>query len=423
MANTDPQRESTPAAGKDESPDLELQTDRSEAEGVDDIELVLAEPDGASTTLKLPAAPQPASPELTSPQPTDPAPSPPAVKPAEAKMETPPGPAVQQRSPDLQHSRGTPTPQGTPPPAPEWKVLEPTDNTDPVPHEVWDAPTFKHWRVMAASLRGKLHAHKGLWRDDAFALKEVNDWAIVAVADGAGSALHSRVAARIACDESAARLQGLLTGFHLAPAEGDQPARPDLERLKAFLLEATRKAQAAILREAQTRRCSPKELNTTLLLVIHCPFKDRNLAASVQVGDGAVGLYTEGDTHKLLGVPDHGQYSSETCFLTTPHIEHSLANRVVFSLEKGIRAIAVMCDGVSDDFFPEDKRLIDLFVGNAIPDLKTRSGEKVWGLLHKDKGVVRDPRGGRALLDWLRYEKRGSSDDRTLVLLYKDPVP
>jgi hypothetical protein len=78
-----------------------------------------------------------------------------------------------------------------------------------------------------------------------------------------------------------------------------------------------------------------------------------------------------------------------------------------------------MSDGVSDDFFPETKRLLELFNGNPIQELKTKKGEPVWGVMHKDKGIVKNPLDGKALLDWLRYEKRGSSDDRTLVLMYR----
>jgi hypothetical protein len=39
--------------------------------------------------------------------------------------------------------------------------------------------------------------------------------------------------------------------------------------------------------------------------------------------------------------------------------------------------------------------------------------------MHKERGILKDPRDGQALLDWMRYEKRGSSDDRTLVLMYR----
>ena len=79
-----------------------------------------------------------------------------------------------------------------------------------------------------------------------------------------------------------------------------------------------------------------------------------------------------------------------------------------------------MCDGVSDDFFPEDKRLIDLFVGDPIRDLKTKDGGPLKGVMHE---VVKNPQSGKALLDWLQYELKASSDDRTLLLMYRnDPV-
>jgi hypothetical protein len=86
---------------------------------------------------------------------------------------------------------------------PEWKVLEPEDPSDAVDHEVCacDSPR-PGWTVAAASVRGKLHAHQALWRDDAYGFGGVEDWTILAVSDGAGSARISRVGARIACDEA-----------------------------------------------------------------------------------------------------------------------------------------------------------------------------------------------------------------------------
>jgi hypothetical protein len=35
------------------------------------------------------------------------------------------------------------------------------------------------------------------------------------------------------------------------------------------------------------------------------------------------------------------------------------------------------------------------------------------------RGLLPAPGDGRALAEWLQYEKRGSSDDRTLVVLYR----
>lgn len=303
-------------------------------------------------------------------------------------------------------------------PPPEWKVLEPEDRSDPVPHELCTLKARDDQRnIMAASVRGKLHAHRATWRDDAFAFDWVADWTITAVSDGAGSARLSRISARAACDESVQTLKELLTGYELSVGEQDSPGEADLRRLRTFLVEGARKAQTAILREAQKRKCAPKEMHATLLLMIHTPWKQQELVGAIQIGDGAVGIYTNDDTCTLMGSADHGEFGGETRFLTTPHIEHEFNARVLFSVKKGIRCIATMCDGVSDDFFPEEKRLIELFRGNPIKELKTKDGGPVMGVMHE---VVKDPREGQALVEWLRYERRGSSDDRTLVLMYRN---
>ncbi|HYH69667.1 MAG TPA: PP2C family serine/threonine-protein phosphatase [Urbifossiella sp.] len=316
-----------------------------------------------------------------------------------------------------------PLPAQLPPPLPpppaavkraEWKVLEPDERTDPVPHEAFEAgPAQPGWEVVAASVRGKLHAHKGQWREDSYKWATADGWTILAVSDGAGSARLSRVGSRLACDTAVSRLQKLLAGYAVAPAAG-QPADADLQRVREFLRSAADQARLAVLHEARARSAPIKDFSATLLLAVVAPWADRHLVAVLQAGDGAVGVMAT-DGVKRLGVSDHGEYSSETRFLTTPGMELEYSNRVVFSLPAGLRAVALMSDGVSDDFYPEDKRLGELFTAGAIDGLAARDGGPLPGL----PAVAADPRGGAALCDWLRYEKRGSSDDRTLVLLHR----
>ena len=312
-----------------------------------------------------------------------------------------------------------PPPPPPPPPMPEWKVLEPEDHADPVDHEICHFEKLNdQWSILAASLRGKLHAHKALWRDDAYQFGRAGAWTILAVSDGAGSAKFSRIGARIACDESVNLLEDLLAGYTVPDMPSTKvPPRGSLKQLQAFLVLAACAARDGIMREAQNRKVAETDLYATLLLVIHGRWREWDLIGGIQVGDGAVGVYTKDDRCTLVGSADHGEYSSETVFLTSWKglIERPYDHRVKFTVKRDVRCIAAMCDGVSDDFFPEDKRLIELFVGNPIRELKTKSGEPVRGVLLE---VVKEPREGRALLDWLRYEKKGSSDDRTLVLLY-----
>lgn len=56
--------------------------------------------------------------------------------------------------------------------------------------------------IVAASKRGRSHAHEGKARDDDFNIyhNDSNGWYIIAVADGAGSAKYSRKGSAVACE-------------------------------------------------------------------------------------------------------------------------------------------------------------------------------------------------------------------------------
>ncbi len=298
---------------------------------------------------------------------------------------------------------------GPPPAQAEWTVREPADRSDPVPHEEC---LFAHrdgpWRLLAASVRGKYHAHAALWRDDAFAWGSVGPWTVLAVADGAGSAPLSRVAAAVACAEGVRALR---------EKTADLPPDPEAtESLRAALTVAVIRAREAVRSTAEKRGRPEREFHTTCLLVVHASGPAGDVVGAVQVGDGAVGLYHEDGSCLILGEADHGAYASETRFLTTPRIEERLEGRAVVAVRPGLRAVALMTDGVADDFFPEKTRLAELFGADAVEGLTGPQGGPLPGVL---RGPARDPREGQALAEWLRYEKRGSSDDRTLVLLYR----
>ncbi|MCA9043078.1 MAG: protein phosphatase 2C domain-containing protein, partial [Planctomycetaceae bacterium] len=315
---------------------------------------------------------------------------------------------------------GTPVPPPPPPKPfikPEWKVLEPEDQTDPVDHEVSETiQRNEQWKIAAASVRGRLHAHKALWRDDAYAVGKVDDWTILVVSDGAGSAPLARIGARACADAARDKLTELLDGFVPSSFAADPSDTSDLGRVKTFLCEAGRASLYAVQREAQQRERQLRDFHATLLVMVHLPLGDRDLVAALQVGDGAVGIYTQDGNCTLLGIADHGEYSSETRFITTPNIEREFGARVLFAAKESVVALAAMCDGISDDFFPEDKRLVELFAGGEIEGMKFANGDSVDGLLYT---VAKEEDSGKALLEWMKYEKKGSSDDRTLLLMYR----
>jgi hypothetical protein len=305
------------------------------------------------------------------------------------------------------------------PAAAVWLEREPEHSADPVPHREWRREARNdRWTLLGASVRGKLHAHQAMWRDDSFGWDRVDDWTCLAVADGAGSAPLSRIGSRVACRVGLDTLKTALAGWRPTPGDDGAPRQADLQKLRGLLVAAARRARAAVLCQADERRRPARDFHTTCLLVVHVPVGDRDLVGSLQIGDGAVGLYTGPGAGTVLGAADHGAFSSETCFLTAEYSDEDLASRTVFAAPHGLRGLAVMTDGVADDFFPEAKRLVEVFDGDPVAELRAVDGEPLRGLFH---GVIAEPRDGAALADWLRYEKRGSSDDRTLVLFYREP--
>jgi len=349
---------------------------------------------------------------------------PPETTPAHIELSNPQTVAVDERPPisgeEVVVEPVPPEPAAIPEPKPEWLVLDPEDHSDPVAHEVtgFDKNLPNSWKLVAASIRGKAHAHKAKWRDDAFGLGWVDEWAILAVADGAGSARLSRVGARIACDEAVATLKDLLFHFHLKKSRTKSPEPSDLQRLGTFLVQASRMARNGIRREAGIRECSENDLHTTLLLAIHGPWKRGSLVGALQIGDGAIALYTGHSTCTILGEADHGEYAGESLFLTSSFIDYE--SRVNLTVTEDLRCLAVMCDGVADDFYPPHRKLIHLFNGDPIDNMKSKDGGIVRGIVHE---ALMDPQPAPSLLNWLHYEKRGSFDDRTLALLYRSDLP
>ena len=307
---------------------------------------------------------------------------------------------------------------------PQWKSIDP-DESDPdfVENDVHQAEQLdKTWRIIAASVRGKSHAHAGTFRDDSYAYGLVDGWSIVVVSDGAGGSKLSRVASRIACDVSVQTLKELLAGTSLECRNAESSSdefRGELEqKITVPLVKSALAAQADVLREINRRKITTKDMYATLLIMLHTRYCDKDIVASIQIGDGAIGVLDGEGECTVLGDADHGEFTGETRFLVTPGIEEEFQHRVKATIKPKVQCVAVMSDGVSDDFFPEEKQLIQLFNGDPINiEGMTANGEDDEPMHGVLKNVVGQHDNGESLARWIKYEKRGSFDDRTLVLL------
>jgi hypothetical protein len=305
---------------------------------------------------------------------------------------------------------------------PQWQDKEPPEELgDRVPHVMQNSEDNRKWGIVAASVRGKSHAHKGSFREDSFKFDQEGQWTIIAVGDGAGSAKLSRVGSVAVCESAVGKLKELLKDYSLKECEKDakQPAENELQQLKAFLVLAACEARNELLRKCHEKECQFDDLSTTLLVVLHCEWNSQHVLCSLQVGDGAIGIY-EDEKHSctLFGDADHGAHASETIFMTSRGklVEKPFDQRIQFSIKPAIKCVGVMSDGVSDDFFPEKDRLVELFNGQPINGIVGEEEEPLQGVCHN---VLKDSDPERSLVDWLGYEQRGSFDDRTLVLFYR----
>ncbi len=285
--------------------------------------------------------------------------------------------------------------------------------------------------IVAASRRGRSHAHEGKPRDDHFTLyhSDDSDWYVLAVADGAGSARYSRKGSELACEAAVDYCKERLAAS--APFEeaisawqadsGNRDKRVVVTRqVVDILYNGALKAYDAVKAEAdKAEGATLRDFATTLMFAICKKFDFGWFIFSFWVGDGAMCLYdAERKTAKILGTPDEGEFSGQTRFLTMPEIfrdKELVGKRMRMTIVPDFTALFLMTDGISDPMFETDRNLNDY-----------TKWEEFYALLQK--GFPEDEIGGvdlsddneaaaAQLLDWLNFWSPGNHDDRTIAIL------
>lgn len=285
--------------------------------------------------------------------------------------------------------------------------------------------------IVAASQRGRSHAQEGKPRDDHFKLYhcDESDWYIIAVADGAGSAKYSRKGSEIACETVVNYCKEQLLNCPefeekiraYKNAENEEDARKQMSNIIYSIIgNAAFKAHKSIKDAAIANEFSIKDFATTLMFAICKKFDFGWFVASYWVGDGAMCIFNKDkQTFRLLGIPDEGEFSGQTRFLTMPEIfkdAKSVMDRLRFSIEEDFTALMLMTDGISDPMFETDNNL------NSY-----NKWEEFWNKLHigfSDDNIpgvelIDDNEEARfQLLRWMDFWSPGNHDDRTIAILY-----
>lgn len=297
-----------------------------------------------------------------------------------------------------------------------WKNIE-ANKEDQYYKESHDARWFEDEEkiICAGSIRGRSHAHVGSFRDDDFFIYE-NDkenWSILIVADGAGSAQCSRKGSLIACQSAGELIRSTIesTYSNIIDKINEYDIADNVRQLKEefyYLLgNAFKKAVESISIEAQSKNIPGKDFSTTLLASVCIQFNNKRLfVASAMIGDGAIGIYFKDDNKiNILGKPDSGEFAGQTRFLDMSILsDGNFWERVNIGIYDNPTALLLMTDGISDPIFETENGLKDITLWNNL-----------WSEIEpiiSSKGQERE----QELLDWMGFFSPGHHDDRTLAV-------
>lgn len=286
-----------------------------------------------------------------------------------------------------------------------WKYLPiPEGEPEPMLEYINGIVKLPCSKVIAARVRGKKHKHEGTNCDDWYEVANYEKITFVAVSDGAGSKKFSRIGARESCRASVGYLVKTVEKLFADKPEirtnlsldlSDKKCMEACGMLAGIVQNSVIQAYEAVEAAYYSRSVDPaysktlnrdlqfKDLSGTLLIAVLIPvseFSKEYLVITCQIGDGMIALLnTEGEfknSLKLMGVPDSGDFSGETDFLTSPQMKNieTLQPRTKIS-RCVIDTMFVMSDGVADDYFPNETEMRRLYFDLVVNGILESKGK------------------------------------------------
>jgi hypothetical protein len=251
------------------------------------------------------------------------------------------------------------------------------------------------WRFISASVRGTSHSVDGTECQDAHRSELIGETLLCVVSDGAGSAPHSALGSRLACD----LLSDLLA---------EQGAEFD----RSFIEEWHARFMVALMEQAREHGLpeNPRLFACTLVGAMvqgHSSFY-------FQIGDGAIVVAPEDEPEAYAWVfwPDQGEFESTTYFATDPDaMQHLRCEKLS---DAPVAQLAVFTDGL---------QRLALHFGERVAH--RAFFQPLFAELHKTHvaGCDQQLSGGlERFLDSPRVNQR-TDDDKSLILATRCPQP
>jgi len=284
---------------------------------------------------------------------------------------------------------------------------------------------FLDKKIVVASKRGRSHAHEGTFRDDDFLVRSLsNDWEVVAVADGAGSAKFARAGSKFATEyiiQSFDNETFLQTLSSEVDSYFDDQSADDIKlKNKTFIInnlyKTVKQLNEALSDYATSEEINLKDLHTTLIFCLVKKFDFGYVILSFGVGDCPINMIGKDETDvKLLNILDVGEFSGGTRFITMSEIfsRPDIADRFGINCFPDFSKLILMTDGIYDPKFVVESKLENLESWkNFLRDLDGENEENIKVDFVNDQNIEVQ------LSNWMDFWSKGNHDDRTLAVIY-----
>ncbi|RLJ33728.1 protein phosphatase 2C-like protein [Chryseobacterium sp. 7] len=284
--------------------------------------------------------------------------------------------------------------------------------------------SFSDKKIVVASKRGRSHAHEGKFREDDFAVNTLpEDWNIVSVSDGAGSAIAAREGSRLTTrtinqffnsQEILKQIENNINTLYKDQSSNKEKVEAR-QNIITILSEGVVNVYHTLQKTAVENALSVNDLHATLIFVLLKKFSFGYVILSFGVGDCPINLInTEFSKVRLLNRMDVGEFGGGTRFITMKEIfNDKMASRFQITYVEDFSYLVLMTDGIYDPKFTTENRLEDTESWKLFfEDLAGNNDDRA------KVDFINDEKINEELLIWSDFWSRGNHDDRTLAIIY-----
>lgn len=182
------------------------------------------------------------------------------------------------------------------------------------------------WKVIVRSVIGTSHQCQQLPCQDFGDDRVLGDVLIGAIADGAGSARHSDIGAKLAVTTALDYLAATEAWLQKRHHSWDSlPHAPTPETVRKIFTRTVTRICDQFSQQAAVDGYSVDDLACTLLVFLATP----HWVAAMQIGDGFIVTRSRTNDYQLMFQPDKGEFANQTTFVTSANALADMQVRVV----------------------------------------------------------------------------------------------